>query len=77
MNRLILQARPLPGVSLLEVFEPQFSDGKVSFPVRVNGLHMMFERTEAGGWTTKGMAFSFEPEIIQGIIEIIENIAVK
>lgn len=73
MKHLILRANPLPGVSLLEVFEPQFSEGKTSYPVRINGLHMMLEKLDKGEWVTKGMAFSFENNTIQHIIRLIEN----
>jgi hypothetical protein len=73
MKHLILKVKPATNISLLEIFEPQAFDGKISYPVRINGLNMMFEKSDIAGWTTKGMAFSFEPEIIQYIIEIIEN----
>jgi len=73
MNYLVVKRNPLPDISLLEIFEGQHSEGSILYPVTINGLYMMFEKTESSGWVTKGMAFSFPPEVIQYVIELIEE----
>ncbi|KAA5537036.1 hypothetical protein F0919_05015 [Taibaiella lutea] len=76
MKLLLVKSNPIEGVTLLEIFEAQYSEDRKVYPVSVDGYYMMLEKSEVG-WTKKGMAFLFPPEVIEYIIGLLENYELK